>query len=229
MDPDSVFGLSFPFLSSRRYGADARAHSRDRRSAGRAPRAAALWAGRSPDGRHRLSQLVLTSAVLFCSNSDDNMLKNIELFDKLSLRFNGRVLFIKDVIGDEICCWSFYGQGRKIAEVCCTSIVYATEKKQTKVSAHLMGSAALLSEQGKPKRGGCRVRETLGEQGGPCSQLSGQSGQTQVCSHTCVPSCQGQSSPSGILDLQAGSAGGRRAGKWRACGLHCGQRRSWAA
>ncbi|OWK14381.1 hypothetical protein Celaphus_00000208 [Cervus elaphus hippelaphus] len=60
------------------------------------------------------------------------MLKNIELFDKLSLRFNGRVLFIKDVIGDEICCWSFYGQGRKIAEVCCTSIVYATEKKQTK-------------------------------------------------------------------------------------------------
>lgn len=71
--------------------------------------------------------------MIFCSNSDDNMLKNIELFDKLSLRFNGRVLFIKDVIGDEICCWSFYGQGRKIAEVCCTSIVYATEKKQTKV------------------------------------------------------------------------------------------------
>ncbi|XP_063066785.1 BTB/POZ domain-containing adapter for CUL3-mediated RhoA degradation protein 3-like [Engraulis encrasicolus] len=69
----------------------------------------------------------------YTSNSDDNLLKNIELFDKLSLRFNGRVLFIKDVIGDEICCWSFYGQGRKIAEVCCTSIVYATEKKQTKV------------------------------------------------------------------------------------------------
>lgn len=43
------------------------------------------------------------------------------------------MLFIKDVIGDEICCWSFYGQGRKLAEVCCTSIVYATEKKQTKV------------------------------------------------------------------------------------------------
>lgn len=73
------------------------------------------------------------SVFFIFSNSDDNMLKNIELFDKLSLRFNGRVLFIKDVIGDEICCWSFYGQGRKIAEVCCTSIVYATEKKQTKV------------------------------------------------------------------------------------------------
>ncbi|KAM6459958.1 BTB/POZ domain-containing adapter for CUL3-mediated RhoA degradation protein 2 isoform 1-T2 [Liasis olivaceus] len=69
----------------------------------------------------------------YTSNSDDNLLKNIELFDKLSLRFNGRVLFIKDVIGDEICCWSFFGQGRKLAEVCCTSIVYATEKKQTKV------------------------------------------------------------------------------------------------
>ncbi|XP_028320495.1 BTB/POZ domain-containing adapter for CUL3-mediated RhoA degradation protein 2 [Gouania willdenowi] len=69
----------------------------------------------------------------YTSNSDDNLLKNIELFDRLSLSFNGRVLFIKDVIGDEICCWSFYGQGRKLSEVCCTSIVYATEKKQTKV------------------------------------------------------------------------------------------------
>ncbi|XP_066578055.1 BTB/POZ domain-containing adapter for CUL3-mediated RhoA degradation protein 1 [Amia ocellicauda] len=69
----------------------------------------------------------------YTSNSDDNLLKNIELFDKLGLRFNGRVLFARDVLGDEICCWSFYGEGRKIAEVCCTSIVYATEKKQTKV------------------------------------------------------------------------------------------------
>lgn len=77
------------------------------------------------------------------------MLKNIELFDKLSLRFNGRVLFIKDVIGDEICCWSFYGQGRKIAEVCCTSIVYATEKKQTKVGARAASSprSTLSSER----------------------------------------------------------------------------------
>ncbi|XP_068601943.1 BTB/POZ domain-containing adapter for CUL3-mediated RhoA degradation protein 2 [Brachionichthys hirsutus] len=69
----------------------------------------------------------------YTSNSDDNLLKNIELFDRLSLSFNGRVLFMKDVIGDEICCWSFYGQRRKLAEVCCTSIFYATEKKQTKV------------------------------------------------------------------------------------------------
>lgn len=76
----------------------------------------------------------------FLSNSDDNLLKNIELFDKLGLRFNGRVLFIKDVLGDEICCWSFYGEGRKIAEVCCTSIVYATEKKQTKVSKRDLNS-----------------------------------------------------------------------------------------
>lgn len=66
--------------------------------------------------------------------SDDNMLKNLELFDKLSLRFNGRILFIKDIIAnDEICCWSFYGNGKKVTEVCCTSIVYATERKQTKV------------------------------------------------------------------------------------------------
>lgn len=61
-------------------------------------------------------------------------MKNIELFDKLSLRFSGRVLFIKDVIGsNEICCWSFFGHGKKCAEVCCTSIVYATDKKHTKV------------------------------------------------------------------------------------------------
>ena len=68
------------------------------------------------------------------SASDDNLLKNIELFDKLCLRFHGRILFIKDVIGSqEICCWSFYGHKNKVAEVCCTSIVYATERKQTKV------------------------------------------------------------------------------------------------
>merc|ERR1719511_2706 len=66
--------------------------------------------------------------------SDENLLKNIELFDKLSLRFSNRVLFIKDVIGsNEICCWSFYGHGKKIAEVCCTAIVYATDRKNTKV------------------------------------------------------------------------------------------------
>lgn len=80
------------------------------------------------------------------SNSDDNMLKNIEQFDKLSLRFNGRVLFIKDVIGDEICCWSFYGQGRKIAEVCCTSIVYATEKKQTKVTSRKAQTGLIFTQ-----------------------------------------------------------------------------------
>lgn len=70
----------------------------------------------------------------YTHTSDDNLLKNIELFDKLSLRFSGRILFIKDVIGStEICCWSFYGNCRKVAEVCCTSIVYATDKKHTKV------------------------------------------------------------------------------------------------
>lgn len=70
----------------------------------------------------------------YTSSSDDNLLKNIELFDKLSLRFCDRVLFIKDVIGSsEICCWSFYGHGKRVGEVCCTSIVYATDKKHTKV------------------------------------------------------------------------------------------------
>ena len=76
----------------------------------------------------------LICSFLSHSQSDDNLLKNIELFDKLSLRFNGRILFIKDLIGNnEICCWTYYGNGKKLSEVCCTSIVYATEKKQTKV------------------------------------------------------------------------------------------------
>ncbi|XP_033118788.1 BTB/POZ domain-containing adapter for CUL3-mediated RhoA degradation protein 3-like [Anneissia japonica] len=71
----------------------------------------------------------------YTSNSDDNILKNIEMFDKLSLRFNGRVLFVKDVTGrsEEICCWTFYGHNKKVAEISCTSIVYTSERKQTKV------------------------------------------------------------------------------------------------
>jgi len=71
---------------------------------------------------------------VLCRNSDDNFLRNIELFDRLALRFSGRVLFLKDVLGSsEICCWSFYGHNQKIAEVCCTSIVYGEQKKHTKV------------------------------------------------------------------------------------------------
>lgn len=69
-----------------------------------------------------------------CRNSDDNLLKNIELFDKLSVRFGGRVKFMKDIVGrGEICCWAFYGHSKKIAEVCCESIVYATDRKHTKI------------------------------------------------------------------------------------------------
>ena len=78
--------------------------------------------------------------LFFCfsfSNSDDNLLKNIELFDKLSLRFNGRILFVKDVIGSqEICCWSFYGHAQKISEVCCTSTrLWHGQETHTKVTA----------------------------------------------------------------------------------------------
>jgi len=68
------------------------------------------------------------------STSDENLLKNLEMFDRLALRFNGRIHFIKDAIGpSEICCWRFYGNAKKFAEVCCTSIVYATDRKHTKV------------------------------------------------------------------------------------------------
>lgn len=62
------------------------------------------------------------------------LMKNMELFDKLSIRLNNRIVFIKDVTGsEEICCWSFYSNGQKVSEICCTSIVYATERKQNKV------------------------------------------------------------------------------------------------
>ena len=68
------------------------------------------------------------------SNSDDNLLKNIELFDKLSVRLGSRINFMKDIVGrGEICCWAFYGHGKKVSEVCCESIVYATDRKHTKI------------------------------------------------------------------------------------------------
>ncbi|KAG8520536.1 Ankyrin repeat domain-containing protein 26 [Galemys pyrenaicus] len=69
----------------------------------------------------------------YSSNSDDNLLKNIELFDKLSLRYNGRILFMKDVFGSKVCCWSFYGQGCKIAEVCCAPVTNTSGKNETMV------------------------------------------------------------------------------------------------
>jgi len=70
----------------------------------------------------------------YTNTSDENLLKNLEMFDRLALRFNGRIHFIKDAIGpSEICCWRFYGNAKKFAEVCCTSIVYATDRKHTKV------------------------------------------------------------------------------------------------
>jgi len=81
-------------------------------------------------------------SLLYNRASDDNLLKNIELFDKLAEKHRERGLFIKDVIGsNEICCWTFYGPGgavKKVAEVCCTSIVYATDKKHTKVRLKLI-------------------------------------------------------------------------------------------
>lgn len=53
----------------------------------------------------------------YTSTSDDNLLKNIELFDKLSLWYSNRVMFLKDVISTgEICCWIFYGHGKKVSK-----------------------------------------------------------------------------------------------------------------
>ena len=72
----------------------------------------------------------------FVSNrtSDDNLLKNLELFDRLSTRFLDRVVFVKDILGgSEICCWVFYGHGKRQAEIHCNAIVYATDNKHIKI------------------------------------------------------------------------------------------------
>ena len=70
----------------------------------------------------------------YTQTSDDMLLKNIELFDKLTKRFHIRIAFAKDtVVSDDICCWHFYGQGRKTAQINCTTIVYAMEKKQIRI------------------------------------------------------------------------------------------------
>ena len=76
------------------------------------------------------------------SQSDENLLKNIELFDKLAVLYQGRLNFFKDIFGfssNEICQWTFYNKlGQKRAEVCCSSIVYATEKKNIKVQRYIL-------------------------------------------------------------------------------------------
>lgn len=71
----------------------------------------------------------------YTASSDDAMLKNIELFDKLSRKFNGRVCYIKDISGrsGHICTWFFFGHGRLLAEVCCTTMCYSAERKHTKI------------------------------------------------------------------------------------------------
>lgn len=122
----------------------------------------------------------------YTSQSDDNILKNIEQFDKLALRFKDRILFIKDIItNDEICCWSFYGNGRKVTEVCCTSIVYATEKKQTKVEfpeARIFEDTLniLLYEEGKPDLFDHELLKATAERSKEAEDLSEDEGTTQV-------------------------------------------------
>ncbi|VDM98463.1 unnamed protein product [Thelazia callipaeda] len=68
-------------------------------------------------------------------HSDDNLMKNLELFDRLVVRFSRRILFVKDIGSEntEVCQWTFFGQSKKKAEICCTSIVYTTDRKQTKI------------------------------------------------------------------------------------------------
>ncbi|KAL7672566.1 hypothetical protein ACOME3_007451 [Neoechinorhynchus agilis] len=70
----------------------------------------------------------------YTSTSDEMLMRNMELFDRLSLKLNKRLIFIKEVTGsEEICCWSFFAFGQKLTDISCTSIVYSTERKQNKV------------------------------------------------------------------------------------------------
>ena len=102
--------------------------------------------------------------ILLCihSQSDDNLLKNLELFDKLAVRFAGRVKFVKDIVGrGEICQWSFYGHGKKVAEISCESIVYATEKKHTKIEfpeARILEEALTIMLYERPFESVDRIR-----------------------------------------------------------------------
>eukprot|EP00042_Codosiga_hollandica_P031427 m.191337 g.191337 ORF g.191337 m.191337 type:complete len:290 (+) comp53638_c0_seq1:132-1001(+) len=71
----------------------------------------------------------------YTTASDDALLRNIELFDKLSMKFSERVLYAKDVSSktDHICTWFFFGHGKLLAEISCASIVYSSERKLTKI------------------------------------------------------------------------------------------------
>ncbi len=43
----------------------------------------------------------------YTTPSDDALLKNIELFDRISMKFSGRIQYVKDVTGksEHICTW----------------------------------------------------------------------------------------------------------------------------
>ena len=66
----------------------------------------------------QVSQPLYIIYYLILRKSDNTLLCNIELFDKLSSQFHDRLFFVKDLSGrNEICCWTFYGGGKKISEV----------------------------------------------------------------------------------------------------------------
>ncbi|EGD75616.1 potassium channel tetramerisation domain containing 13 [Salpingoeca rosetta] len=93
----------------------------------------------------------------YTATATEAFLRHIELFDKLASKFHGRILYAKDVSGrnGRICTWSFFGKGRFITEVNCASIVYAPDRRQTKIEfpeARLYeeNMNMLLYEPGRP-------------------------------------------------------------------------------
>ncbi|CAB3402788.1 unnamed protein product [Caenorhabditis bovis] len=71
----------------------------------------------------------------YTAQADDHFMKNLELFERLAVKFHHRIFFVKDNGYDspEVCQWQFYGDGVLRGQVCCTSIVYAPDRKQTKM------------------------------------------------------------------------------------------------
>ena len=69
---------------------------------------------------------------------------------------------MKDIVGrGEICQWSFYGHGKKVAEISCESIVYATEKKHTKIEfpeARILEEALTIMLYERPFESVDRIR-----------------------------------------------------------------------
>eukprot|EP00049_Salpingoeca_infusionum_P013480 m.251754 g.251754 ORF g.251754 m.251754 type:complete len:289 (-) comp15461_c0_seq1:2059-2925(-) len=72
----------------------------------------------------------------YTAPSHDILLKHIELFDKLCVKFRGRIRYARDISGRDgsVVSWLFCGKGKCVASINCTFIVHAAQdRKHTKI------------------------------------------------------------------------------------------------